>query len=212
MELIANAQGVIQPARKFPYTIQPKVKEALDGLKGQNIIASVDIPTDCASNLVIVENKSGALRLYLDPRPLNVAINRERHTLPTPGDVQAQLSGMKIVTVLDMKDGYWHVKLSEESWYYCTFNTPWDRKRCLRMPFGISSASEIMQKRNEETFGGIQGVHIIADDVDIAAKYDQEHDNILPRVLSLALDKGVKFNSEKVEFKIGQVEYTGKTV
>ena len=64
IELIANAQGVIQPPRKIPYAIQPKVKEALDGLKAQNIIADVDTPTDWVSNLVIVEKKSGALRLF----------------------------------------------------------------------------------------------------------------------------------------------------
>ena len=91
IELVANAQSVIQPSRKIPYAIQPKVKEALDGLKAQNIIADVDRPTDWVSNLVIVEKKSGALRLCLDPRPLNVAIKRERHAIPTPGDVQAHL-------------------------------------------------------------------------------------------------------------------------
>ena len=68
IEPIANAQGVIQPSRKIPYAIQPKVKEALDGLKAQNIIADVGRPTDWVSNLVIVENKSGSLKLCLDPR------------------------------------------------------------------------------------------------------------------------------------------------
>ena len=48
----------------------------------------------------------------MDPRPLNVAIKRERHAMPTPDDVQAQLSGLKVFTVVDMKDGYRHVKLS----------------------------------------------------------------------------------------------------
>ena len=87
IELIANAQDVIVPPRKIPYAIKPKVKEALDGLKAPNIIADVDRPTDWLSNLVIAEKKSGALRLCLNPRPLNVAINRERHAIPTPGDV-----------------------------------------------------------------------------------------------------------------------------
>ena len=54
---------MIQPPRKIPYDIQPKVKEALDGLKAQNTIGDVDRPTDWVSNLVIVDNKSGALRL-----------------------------------------------------------------------------------------------------------------------------------------------------
>ena len=59
---------MIQPPRQISDAIQPKVNEALDGLKAQNIIADMDRPTDWVRNLVIVENKSGALRLCLDPR------------------------------------------------------------------------------------------------------------------------------------------------
>ena len=55
MELNPDAQGVIQPPRTIPYAIQPKLKEALDRLKVQNIIADVDKPTEWVSNLVIVE-------------------------------------------------------------------------------------------------------------------------------------------------------------
>ena len=65
------------------------------------------------------------------------------------------------------------------------------------MPFGISSASEVMQKRNEETFGNISGVHIIADDLIIAAGNEEEHDKILQDVLQRAREKGVKFNKYK---------------
>ena len=46
MELNPDAQGVIQPPRKIPYAIQPKLKEALDQLKVLNIIADVDEPTE----------------------------------------------------------------------------------------------------------------------------------------------------------------------
>ena len=69
-----------------------------------------------------------------------------------------------------------------------------------------------MQKRNEETFGDIHGVHVIADDLIIAAADDQEHDSILHRVLTRARDKGVKFNSDKIQFKISEVEYMGNLV
>ena len=58
IQLIANL--LIQPPRKTPYAIQPKVKEALDGLKAHTIIADVDKPTDSQ----LVENKSGALRWF----------------------------------------------------------------------------------------------------------------------------------------------------
>ena len=138
--------------------------------------------------------------------------NSERYTIPTPGDVQSQLSGKKVFTVVNMKDAYWHVKLSEETSYYCTFNTPWGRKRFLRMPFGICSASEIMQKRNEETFGDIAGVHVIADDMIVTAADCQEHDLILCKVLERARQKGVKFNKDKIHFKVSEVEYMGNLV
>ena len=50
------------------------------------------------------------------------------------------------------------------------------------MPFGISSASEVMQKRNEETFADIPGVRIIAEDMIISAKDETEHDAIVRKV------------------------------
>ena len=47
------------------------------------------------------------------------------------------------------------------------------------MPFSIRSASEMFQKRNEEAFAGIPGIHIVADDMIIAATTVEEHDKIL---------------------------------
>lgn len=46
------------------------------------------------------------MRVCLDPKPLNKATKRERYEISTPADVQSRLSGMKIFTVIDMKDAY----------------------------------------------------------------------------------------------------------
>ena len=117
-------KGVIQPPRKIPNAIRPKLKACLDKLTEQGIVSDVDIPTGWVNNLVIVEKKNNSLRLCLDPKPLNAEIKRERHVIPTPADVQAQLSGNTIFSVIDMKDAYWHVKLSDSSSYLTTFHTP----------------------------------------------------------------------------------------
>ena len=58
-----------------------------------------------------------------------------------------------------------HVELDDESSRLCTFQTPFGRYRYCRMPFGKSSASEVFQRKNEQTFGDIEGVHMIADDM-----------------------------------------------
>ena len=60
---------------------------------------------------MVIEKKDKSLRLFLDPKPLNAAILRERYVIPTPANVQSQLSGKRLFSVIDMKDGYWHVGL-----------------------------------------------------------------------------------------------------
>ena len=194
---------MIQPPRRFPYTHLKKLKTTLEKMENQEIVASVDKPTDWVSNLTVVEKKNGTLRVCLDPKPLNEAIKRERHSIPLPEDVQHKLNGKKV---------FWQVKLTDESSYLTTFNTPWGRKRFLRMPFGISSASEVMQKRNEETFGDIPDVHIIADDMIIAGKDEEEHDATFRKVMKRAREQNVKFNPEKIQFKVPKVIYMGTEI
>ena len=208
----SEVRPIIQRCRKVPYSKLPALKSTLDRLEQEGVIATVDCPTDWVHNLVITEKKNGSMRICLDPKPLNVAIKREIHTIPTADDVQAQLCGKSVFTVVDMKDSYWQVRLDEPSSYLCTFHTPWGRKRFLRMPFGISSAGEVMQKRNEHTFGDIQGVYVIADDLIIAGRDEQQHDKILHRVMLRAREKGVRFNRSKLQFKLSQVSYMGNVI
>ena len=164
-----DVKGVVQPPHKISYALQPRLKEYLQKLADNDIIADVDKPTEWVHNIVVIEKKNKQLRICLDPKPLNAVILREHYNIPTPVDMQSKFSSQALFTVIDMKDAYWHVKLSPESSYLTTFHTPWGRRRFLRMPFGLSSASEVMQKRNEDTFGDIHGVHIIAYDLIIAA-------------------------------------------
>ena len=93
------------------------MKTCSDKLAARGIIADVDVPTDWFYNLDIVTKKDNALRLCLDPKPLNAAIKRGDHVISESAHVQAQLSGNTIFTVIDMKDAYWHVKLSDASSY-----------------------------------------------------------------------------------------------
>ena len=58
------------------------------------------------------------------------------------------------------------------------------------MPFGISSASEVLQKKT--SFGGINGVHIVADDMLIAT---------VDEVLDTARRHKIKFNYNKKKLK-----------
>lgn len=216
IEVDKDVPPEVQPTRCIPFARVEKLKHTLKILEDEGIIASTDRPTDWVNNLVIVEKRNGSLRLCLDPKALNKAIKRERYTIPTPAEFQSRFAGATVFTVLDMKNAFWHVRLSESSSYLCTFNTPWGRKRFLRMPFGISSASEVLQKRNEETFSDIPGVHVIADDVIIATD-EATHDATVRKVLDRAREKNVvqflvQFTKDKVQLRVNKVTYMGNVI
>ena len=93
--------------------------------------------------MVVVPKQNGAVRICLDPRDLNRAINREHYKMIILEEVTSQLSGAQYFTVLDATSGYWAMSLSKESSSLTTFQTPYGRYRYLRMPFGICSAQEV---------------------------------------------------------------------
>ena len=211
IQLKAGAKATSQATRIVPDPKQAKLKELLDKMTSQGFIADVDQPTDWVSNLVITEKSDGSMRICLDPKPLNEAIKREHHKLPTADDVHSKFAN-KIVTVTDERHASWQVPLTENSSYLCTFHTPWGRNCFLKMPFGLCSVSEVMQKRNESIFGDTQNVHVIADDIIIAAENEEEHDKIFAQVLERARSEGIKFTKEKIQCKVREVKYIGNII
>ena len=93
-----------------------------------------------------------------------------------------------------------------------TSHNRWDCKRFLRMLFELSSASEVMQKRNGEIFGEIPGVHVIADYIVFAAPTEQQQNVIFKIVLDRARQKDVRYNKDKIQFKVSTFEYMGNLV
>ncbi|XP_061128337.1 uncharacterized protein K02A2.6-like [Syngnathus typhle] len=203
---------VIHACRNVPLSIMDALKVTIKDLQNRKVITPVNEPTEWVNSLVATKKKNGSLRVCLDPCNLNEAVKRQHYSIPTPEDVRSRLAGKSIFSILDEKDGYWQIKLDEPSSKLCTFNTPWGRFRFLRLPFGIKSASEVFQQKNCETFGDIPGVYVIADDMIKAASSEQEHDEILQKVMERAKSANVKFNKEKIQFKVNTVKYMGHII
>ena len=210
--LVDHPQCTIDAPRRVAHCLKVPLKAKLDELVSKGVIAKQDGPTDWVHSLVIAQKKDGSLRLCLDPKSLNACIRREHFQIPTFEDISAELSGKKLFSILDQKDSYWQICLDHDSSLLCTFNTPFGRYRFLKMPFGISSAAEVQQKKTYQVFGDIEGVHIIADDMLIAAADEQEHDRIMRKVLERAIQYGVKFNFHKVQLKKTSIVYMGVVI
>lgn len=78
-----------------------------------------------------------------------------------------------------------------------------------RLPFGISMAPELFQKRMSKYFGDIEGIKIYFDDVLICANSREEHDQIMMKVLDRASRLNIKFNAKKVQFAVKEVKFLG---
>jgi hypothetical protein len=97
--------------------------------------------------------------------------------------------------------------LDKASSRLCTFNTPFGHYSNQQLPFGISSAPEVFQRKNFELFGDIPNVHIVFDDVIMAAADDVEHDAALREVVARARRFNVRSNKYELRIKLLSVRY-----
>lgn len=209
IELSKNAKPVVQCQRKVPLSLHEPLKNTLDSLESKNVVQKVDYPTEWVNSLMIVEKPDKTLRLCIDPKPLNKYIRRSYFMIPTINDIIGKLAGKSVFSVIDMKDGFWQLVLDKESSNLCVFNTPFGRYKFNRLPFGISSAPELFQRRNFELFGDIKGLHIYFDDLILASENEMEHDKALQEIFIRAKQYNVKFNYKKFQYKLTEVKFMG---
>ncbi|XP_054723301.1 uncharacterized protein K02A2.6-like [Uloborus diversus] len=209
IKLKENYSPIARPPRRVPTSLRPKLEMKLIELENQNIIEKVENPQDWVSNLVIIEKSDGSLRLCMDPQDLNRAIKRDYALIPTVEELVTKLCNKTVFSVLDLKDGFFQMELDTKSSDLCTFNTPFGCYKFLRLPMGLSCAPEIFQKTNEKNFGDIPGVLIYFDDLLIAGDSLAEHDAILAKVIKRAQELNVKFNKNKIQYRVSKVKYLG---
>ena len=110
-------------------------------MESEGVIIRQTEPTQWVNSMVNVV-KPNEVRICIDPRDFNEAIQREHFPMKTIEEIVAEMPNANVFTVLDAVSGFWQVELDEESSKLCTFNTPFGRYRFTRLPFGIKSAPE----------------------------------------------------------------------
>ena len=148
-----TVKPVVHAPRKVTVATRDTVEKELTRTVGEGVLAKVTQPTPWVSSLMIVPKPNGTLRICIDPRDLNKAIQREYYASITIEKVATRLW---IFSVLDAKSGFNQIALDHESSLLTTFNTPFGRYRWKRMPFGINSAPEVWQRTVNEIIGIIE--------------------------------------------------------
>ena len=213
IKLQANAQPhAIYVARNVPIPLREKVKSELTRMENLGVISQVDEPTPWCSGMVVVPKNNGSVRICVDLKPLNQSVMRETHPIPRVDEILAQMAGAIYFTKLDANSGFWQIPLSSESRLLTTFLTPYGRYCFNKLPFGISSAPELFQKRMNSLLTGLEGVLCLVDDVLVFGANRKDHDNRLDAVMQRLQTAGVTLNRSKCAFLKNQVKFLGHVV
>ncbi|RLJ22814.1 hypothetical protein DJ031_00215, partial [bacterium endosymbiont of Escarpia laminata] len=189
--------------RKVAYALKDEFLKKIEALEAQGVIAKVETPTQWISSCLAVRKANGSVRVCIDPSDLNKAIRRNHFSLPTIEEVLPTLTNAKIFSLVDAKDGFLQVKLTDESSYLTTFWTPAGKYRWLRMPFGISSSPEEFQRRLQQALEGLEGISTVADDILIVgrgqteAEARRDHDSNFIKLLQRAREQNLNCTDPK---------------
>ena len=198
--------------RKVPIHLEDAFKEEIKSLVKLGILEEVKEHSDWVNSHVIVEKDSGnhhypnhtimrKLRICLDPRHLNEALEREPYYTCSVDEITAKLQGMTVFTIVDFKKGYWVVVLHPESRKLTCMALPFGRFQWTRLPMGTVVGQDIFQSKLDSIF--------IADDMVIAGRDKMDHDRNFLAFMKKCMSNNLTLNSEKIQFKQSQVSFYG---
>ena len=144
---------------------------------------------------------------------MNKVITKEPYHFRTPEDIAHLMADVCIMTVCGCRKGYWHQKLDEASSYLTTFNMEFGRYQYTIMPFGITVAGDVFQRKLYQYFGKINEVIVIADDIMVVGKQqnNRDHDIALTNLLDAARKSNIHLNFDKLHYKKTEVDFFGET-
>ena len=113
----------------------------------------------------------------------------EHYKAPTLDEITHKLSGAKVISKLDAKEGFWSIHLDTPSSHLTTFNT---HKGSLLVPLHT-----IWIKMVQDVFQIWMGKDIT------------EHDNHLLELMKTAEEQGLVLNSSKCAIQQSQISFHG---
>lgn len=105
-----SVKPVAQPYRRIPVPLEEAVNDKIDELSALGIIEKVDGPSDWISPMVVVP-KVNDVRICVDMRRANEAIDRENYPLPTIEDFIPHMNDANWFTKLDVKNAFHQVNI-----------------------------------------------------------------------------------------------------
>ena len=118
--------------------------------------------------VVLIWKKDGGLRFCIDFQRLNTRTKKDSYPLPRMQETMESLVGAQFFSTMDLKSGFWQVKMSEKSRQYTAFTVgSMGIFEFLRMPYGLCNALATFQQLMQNCLGELNLTYalIYLDDV-----------------------------------------------
>ena len=224
--------GDSPPSAKKPYTLPLKhydyVQQEIKSLERAGVITRSISPWASPVIMVLKKSAPGELlsrRMCIDFHTVNAlqpkvvkADSKAKgtltlHLLPNIDQLYAQLRGVKIFSTLNLRNGYYHIKLGKDSQAKTASITPFGKYEFNIVLFGLAQAPAFFQALISKV---LKGLHKFAvaylDDIIIFSKGEEEHLEHLRIIFQRLKEAGLKLKRSKCDFMKTQIQYLGHLI
>ncbi|GFV55503.1 retrovirus-related Pol polyprotein from transposon 412 [Trichonephila clavipes] len=110
---------VCQRARRLSCSEKLQVNDQIDDWLQKGIIK--ESVSDYCSPIVLCKKKDGNLRICIDYRKINSKTEKDQYPLPLIEEVLDQLQSGNFFSTIDLKNGFFHVEMEENSKKFTSF-------------------------------------------------------------------------------------------
>ena len=102
--------------------------------------------------MLFVKKKDGSMRLCIDYRQLNKVPVKNKYSLQRINDLFDQLKGVTIFSKIDLRSGYYQLRVKEQDVPKTTFQTRYEHYKFLVMPFSLTNAPAVFMDLMNHVF------------------------------------------------------------
>jgi hypothetical protein len=157
---------------------------------------------------------SQELRLCIDYHGLNKVTIANRYPLLIMLELQDRVTGTKIFTKIDLKNGYNLIWIKPGDEWKMAFKIQYGLYEYTVMPFGLSNAPATFQNMMNHIFQDLLdlGLIVYLDDILIYAETEEEHDRIITDVLKYLAENGLAILQDKCFWSTTRVDFLGYVI